>query len=236
VQTRSLIKFIVVPFGIALLLAGLFFDGGQAVSSKPQATPAPTNDRLAEPTLPPAPSQADYGSQVYWLSCLPCHGDKGQGLTDEFRKSYPPEEDYCWDRGCHGEVPYESGFTIPKFIPGVIGSEAISKFSDAAQLNSYIRVTMPFWQPGSLSEEEAWRVTAFIMRENGLWNGVGELSASNAGEVKIPRGTPTPLVTPEQVQVEESSGGISWLVIVGVLIILFVIFFILKKIQNRATI
>lgn len=235
-QTRSLIKFIVVPFGIALLLAGLFFDGGQAVSSKLQATPAPTNDRLAEPTLPPAPSQADYGSQVYWLSCLPCHGDKGQGLTDEFRKTYPPEEEYCWERGCHGEVPYESGFTIPKFIPGVIGSEAISKFSDAAQLNSYIRVTMPFWQPGSLSEEEAWRVTAFIMRENGLWNGVGELSASNAEEVKIPRGTPTPLVTPEQVQVEEGSGGNSWLVIIGVAIILFVIFFILKKIQNRATI
>jgi len=237
VQTRSLIKFIVVPFGIALLLAGLFFDGGQAVSPELQTTPAPTQDRLAEPTLPPSPSQADHGSQVYWLSCLPCHGDKGQGLTDEFRKTYPPEEEYCWESGCHGANPYESGFTIPKFIPGVIGPETISKFSDAAQLNSYIRVTMPFWQPGSLTEEEAWRVTAFIMRENGLWDGIGELDVSNAGEVKIPRGTPTPIVTPEQVPVEEGSVGSSWPVILGVLSILVIIlFFILKKIQNKATI
>lgn len=232
----SLIKFIVVPFGIALLLAGLFFDGGQAVSPALQTTPVPTQDRLAEPTLPPSPSQADHGSQVYWLSCLPCHGDKGQGLTDEFRKTYPPEEEYCWERGCHGANPYDEGFTIPKFIPGVIGPETISNFTDAAQLNSYIRVTMPYWKPGSLTEQEAWRVTAFLMRENGLWNGVGEINASNAGEIKIPRGTPTPVVTPEQVQVEERSGETPWLLVVGIVFTLFALFFILKKIQNRATI
>jgi len=236
VQTRTLIKFIVVPFGIALLLAGLFFDGGQAVSPELQTTPIPTQDRLAEPTLPPAPSQADHGAQVYWLSCLPCHGDKGQGLTDEFRKIYPPEEEYCWESGCHGANPYESGFTIPKFIPGVIGPETISNFTDAAQLNSYIRVAMPYWKPGSLTEDEAWRVTAFLMRENGLWNGVGELSASNAGEIKIPRGTPTPVETLEQVQVEERSERNPWLLYIGVLSILVILFFILKKIQNKATI
>jgi mono/diheme cytochrome c family protein len=233
VQTRRLIKFIVVPFGIALLLAGLFFDGGQA-SQNMQTMPTP--DRLAEPTLPPAPSQADHGAQVYWLSCLPCHGDKGQGLTDEFRKTYPPEEEYCWERGCHGPNPYESGFTIPMTIPAVIAPDAISNFSDAAQLKTYIRVAMPYWKPGSLTEEETWRVTAFLMRENGLWNGVGELNASNAGEVKIPRGTPTPFVTPEQVQVEERSGGDQWLMVIGALSIILILLFALKKIQNRATI
>ena len=196
----------------------------------------PTPDRLAEPTLPPSPSQADHGAQVYWLSCLPCHGDKGQGLTDEFRETYPPEEQYCWERGCHGANPYESGFTIPMFIPGVIGPDTISKFADAAQLNSYIRVTMPFWKPGSLTEEEAWRVTAFIMRENGLWDGNGELNASNAGGIGIPRGTPTPLVTPQQVQVEEGSGADPMWYFFGALVILLALFFILKKIQNRATI
>jgi len=196
----------------------------------------PTPDRLAEPTLPPSPSQADYGAQVYWLSCLPCHGDKGQGLTDEFRATYPPEEQYCWERGCHGENPYESGFTIPKFIPGVIGPDAVSKFADAAQLNSYIRVAMPFWKPGSLTEEEAWRVTAFLMRENGLWSGNGELNASNAGGIRILRGTPTPFSTPQQAQVEEGSGANPWLLLTGVLVILPILFFVLKKIQNKATI
>ena len=121
-------------------------------------------------------------------------------------------------------------------IPAVIAPDAISKFTDAAQLNAYIRAAMPYWKPGSLTEEEAWRVTAFLMRQNGLWNGIGELNASNAGEVKIPRGTPTPVMTPEQVQVEERSGQGLWLVVIGVLSILFILFFVLKKIQNRATI
>jgi len=233
VTTRSLIRFIFIPFGIALLIAGLFFDGGKASSN---LQTMPTQDPLAEPTLPPSPSQADYGAQVYWLSCLPCHGDKGQGLTDEFRQTYPPEEQYCWERGCHGENPYESGFTIPKFIPGVIGPDAIGKFTDAAQLNAYIRATMPYWKPGSLSEEEAWRVTAFTMRENRLWDGIGELSASNAGEVWIPRGTPTPSVTPQQVPAEEGSGLDPWLLFVGAFVILLVLFFVLKKIKNRTTI
>lgn len=197
----------------------------------------PTPDRLAEPTLPPAPSQADYGAQVYWLSCLPCHGDKGQGLTDEFRATYPPEEQYCWERGCHGPNPYESGFTIPMLIPGLIGSEMLGKFSDAAQLNAYIRATMPFWDPGSLTEEDAWRVTAFLLRENGLWNGSGELNASNATGIRIQIKAPTPPLTPEQAQVEAGGGAGRWLLPVGALVLLLVILFLfLKKIQNKATI
>src|SRR5262245_32482601 len=187
VQKKNILKFILLPFGIALLFAGLFFDTGTATSIKLQADATPIPDRLAEPTLPALPSQSDHGAQVYWLSCLPCHGDKGQGLTDEFRTMYPPEEQYCWNRGCHGEVPYEQGFTIPKKIPALIGQTALAKFSDAAQLNSYIRATMPFWKPGSLTEEEAWRVTAFILRQNNLWDGKTELNTSNAGDVKIPR-------------------------------------------------
>ena len=114
VQKKTLLKFIVLPLGIALLIAGLFFDGGIADTVRVQADATPTADRLAEPTLPAAPSQADHGAQVYWLSCMPCHGDQGQGLTDEFRATYPPEEEYCWESGCHGANPYESGFTIPK--------------------------------------------------------------------------------------------------------------------------
>ena len=196
----------------------------------------PTPDRLAEPTLPASPSQADYGAQVYWLSCLPCHGDKGQGLTDEFRATYPPQEQYCWERGCHGANPYESGFTIPQFIPGVIGPEMLSKFGDAAQLNAYIRAAMPYWKPGSLTEEEAWRVTAFLLRENGLWNGIGELNASNADGVRIPRGTPIPSPAPEQVQVREGSGRDPWLFFAGAFIVLFLFFFVLKKVKNKATI
>jgi cytochrome c len=237
VQKRLLIKFIALPFGIALLLAGLFFDGGYAHSRDLQATPIPTQDRLAEPTLPASPSQADHGAQVYWLSCMPCHGDKGQGLTDEFRETYPTEEQYCWESGCHGANPYESGFSLPKKIPAVIGESTLAKFSDAAQLNSYVRAAMPFWKPGSLTEEDAWRVTAFVLRQNGLWSDTTQLNESNAAGIKIPRGAfLTPVTTPQQAEVPNESGGNSWVFLIGVLLLFSALLFVLKKSRNTTTI
>ena len=220
-------------------MAGLFFDDSTASSAVQVGTPTSTLsplERLAKPTLPSEPSQADLGAQDYWLYCLPCHGDRGQGLTEEFRETYPPDEVNCWQSGCHGKRPYENGFTLPTAIPAVIAHDVVFKFTDAAQLNSYIRVAMPYWNPGTLTEEEAWRVTAFLMRENGLWDGVGELNASNASEISIPHETPTPSVSPQQVQVEEGSGVDPLLVSAVLLSILLIVFFVLKKIQNKATI
>lgn len=223
-------------FGIALLFAGLFFNESDAQAFGLQATPAPTQDRLAEPTLPAIPTQADHGAQVYWLSCLPCHGDRGQGLTDEFRDVYPPEDRNCWDSGCHGPKPYQDGFTIPKTIPAVIGPTTLSKFSNAAQLNSYIRAAMPFWKPGSLTADEAWQITAFILRENQLWDDSIELNAANAGTVMIPRGISTPTTTPPLASLlsgDTTGGGI---LLTGLILLFFILVFILKKFKNTTTI
>lgn len=232
-QKKTILQFSLLPLGIALLFAGLFFDSGAADSARPQAEATPTPDRLAEPTLPASPSQADHGAQVYWLSCLPCHGDKGQGLTDEFRKTYPPEEEYCWESGCHGANPYESGFTLPKKIPAVIGPNTLGKFADAAQLNAYVRAVMPFWKPGSLTEEDAWRVTAFLLRENNLWDDTTELNASNATSVKIPRGARTPVATLPQGQSGERGANVGWIVLVVLLSAFFILLFLLQKYKMR---
>ncbi len=233
-QNKLPLKLLLLPLGIALLFAGLFFDNSLVGSAQVDATATP--DRLAKPTLPAAPSQADHGAQVYWLSCLPCHGDKGQGLTDEFRTTYPPEEQYCWERGCHGEVPYDQGFTLPTKIPALIGQGTLAKFSDAAQLNAYIRAAMPFWKPGSLTEEDAWRVTAFVLRENQLWDDKTELNASNASNVKIPRGTQTPVATPQQVEGQGRTDILVWVTGIGILILLLLLMFALKKSRNTTTI
>jgi mono/diheme cytochrome c family protein len=237
VQKKRLLKFILLPLGIALLFAGLFFDNGTADTARLQAEATPTPDRLAQPTLSANPSQADHGAQVYWLSCMPCHGDRGQGLTDEFRAAYPPEEQYCWESGCHGPNPYESGFTIPKKIPAVIGENTLAKFTDAAQLHAYIRATMPFWKPGSLAEEDAWSVTAYILRQNKLGSGTPELSASNAADVKIPRAAfLTPVETPLPAEVPEGRGTIVWIVLIALLVLVLILMFILKKSRNTTTI
>ena len=54
-QKKNVLKFFLLPFGIALLFAGLFFDTGTANSVRLQAAATPTPDRLAEPTLPGGP-------------------------------------------------------------------------------------------------------------------------------------------------------------------------------------
>lgn len=213
-------------FGFAILLSLLFFDGGAGTTSAQSLIPTP--DRLAEPTVPASPSQADLGAQVYWLSCLPCHGDRGQGLTDEFRAAYPPEEEYCWERGCHGDVPYEGGFKLPKTIPAVVGEQALVKFSDAAQLQSYIRAAMPFWDPGSLTEEDSWKVTAFVLRSNGLWNGTEELGPQNASQVKIQRGAATPTATASPA-VPSTNEAIGWSALVIAVIVLVILFFLFRR-------
>ncbi len=201
-QIKILFRLISASFGIALLTAALFFNTG-AAHAPLQVQVTPTVDRLAQPTLPPSPSQADHGAQVWWLSCLPCHGDRGQGLTDEFRLTYPPEEQYCWESGCHGARPYDQGFTLPTQIPAVIGPGALLKFPNAAVLHAYIAAAMPFWKPGSLAEADSWSVTAFILRQSGLWEAQEELSADNAQSISIgpaaPAPTPTPTPTPASV-------------------------------------
>jgi mono/diheme cytochrome c family protein len=192
VQRKTFFQILFTSIGIALLFAGLFFDMGVVVAQTPVM---PTPDRLAEPTLPANPSQADKGAQVYWLSCLPCHGDRGQGLTEEFKQTYPAEDRNCWNSGCHGKLPYENGFTLPTNIPTVIGAGTLQKFPNAAILRSYIFAAMPYWKPASLTEEESWQVTAFLLRENNIWTTKEELTASNAGLVLV--STPQAISTPQ---------------------------------------
>lgn len=229
------IYFLLLPFGIALLLAGLFFQNGSADSVDLQATPAPTQDRLAEPTLPPSPSQADYGAQVYWLSCSPCHGDKAQGLTDEFRQQYPQEDQNCWKSHCHGKVTYENGFTIPTVVPPLVGSEALQKFVTAKNLYGFIHAAMPFQKPNSLTDEEYYQITAFLLRQNALIDANTEVNDSNAASIVVSRATPTPIVTSPPARVREGSGSLIWGILIGV-IILIALLFILKKSRNTTTI
>ena len=183
----------------------------------------PTPDRLAQPTLPPNPSQADKGAQVYWLACLPCHGDRGQGLTEEFKQTYPEEDRNCWNSGCHGNRPYENGFTLPAVIPPVIGSGTLQKFPNALVLRSYIFATMPYWRPASLTEEESWQVTAFLLRENDLWDSQEDLNASNSDLILV--AAPTTVATP-QPSLFTASPWIIFLLLffIGCIILIFLAF------------
>lgn len=116
---------------------------------------------------------------------MPCHGDKGQGLTDEFRMVYPPDHQDCWKSGCHGSRPYTNGFILPTTVPRLIGDGALNNFSNAANLHGFISSDMPFQAPGTLDDKLYWQVTAFLLRQNGLWGGQGEINVSNAAQILI---------------------------------------------------
>ncbi len=237
-RPRLIFSLAFVSVGIALLLAALLFTGGSVVPVQAQTAGTPTPDRLAQPTLPAVPSQADIGAQVYWLRCMTCHGDRGQGLTDEFRQTYPPDHQNCWTSKCHGDHPYTDGFTLPKVVPAVIGPSALQKFADGNALHGFIAAAMPFWNPGSLSAEDAWSVTAFLLRQNGLWNGKGELSSDNAGEISVgppqpaqPDASPTPLPAPAGA---EAAGSPAYALIIGGVVLLGVLLFLARFLRRTS--
>jgi hypothetical protein len=123
-------------------------------------------------------------------------------------------------------------------IPAVIGETTLAKFTDAAQLNAYVRATMPYWKPGSLTEEEAWSVTAFILRENDLWDGRTELNVANAAGVRISRGpTLTPVATSPQAaaEIQDEPGAAVWVALMAIPVLLLVMF-VLKKFRNTTKI
>ena len=226
-------RFLLFPLGFALVTAAFLFQEGTTLSAN-QIVSTPTLDRLAEPTLSVAPSQADYGAQVYWLYCLPCHGDKGQGLTNEFRATYPPEDQNCWKSHCHGNVTYENGFKLPQQVPQLIGEGALAKFPSAANLYGFISSAMPFQKPGSLTDEQYYQIVSFLLRQNGLLGSQTEVNSSNLAAIIVSRATP--ISTPQQAEAVKRDEDFGWVIIIGVLSFFMALIFILKKSENTTTI
>ncbi|HZY43848.1 MAG TPA: hypothetical protein VFF70_03785, partial [Anaerolineae bacterium] len=142
----------------------------------------------ASPVAPsPTPStQAGHGKDVFWLNCMPCHGDQGQGLTDEFRvRQYPTEDQNCWKSGCHGDRPYDNGFKLPKTIPALIGPGTLSRFSTAQDLFVFISKAMPFNKPGSLSQTEYLQVMAYMLSSNQLVAPDSQIDAVSLASITV---------------------------------------------------
>jgi hypothetical protein len=97
---------------------------------------------------------------------MPCHGDLGQGLTDEFRMVWEEDHQDCWDSGCHGGRERDEGFPIPTIVPAVMGTtDHLPWFTTPQQLFEYLEATHPPQAPGRLTDEETWQIVAL------LWSG-----------------------------------------------------------------
>jgi cytochrome c5 len=136
-------------------------------SRMPPPATTPKASWLILPTMPESASPADVGAEIYRLVCRDCHGDKGQGLTDEWRATWNPDDQNCWQSKCHASNHPVNGFELPRYVPAIIGPSTLLRFQDVADLQAYIKVNMPWHAPGSLTDQEYWQLTAFLVRENG---------------------------------------------------------------------
>ena len=128
------------------------------------ATLAGLSPRLSGPGLSSNATQTDKGELVYWGICMACHGDRAQGLTDEWRDVWG-EDRNCWSSKCHSASHPPQGFLLPKTVPAILGPGTMARFEDARALYDYIADTMPWWSPGSLTPQQSLGVTAYLLRE-----------------------------------------------------------------------
>jgi len=97
---------------------------------------------------------------------MPCHGDKGQGLTDEWRAVWVEDHQDSWARGCHGGRQGDDGFPLPHTVPPVIGA-GLARFQTVDALVDFLHQTQPPQRPGKLTDDDYRTVALFLLHENG---------------------------------------------------------------------
>jgi hypothetical protein len=130
------------------------------------SSPTPTIDPLVEPILPDDPTELELGRNLYWHWCMTCHGDHGQGLTDEFRGIWEPEHQNCWARGCHTGRRDDLGFPIPTIVPAIVGGNHLSRFSSLQDFSDFLQATHPPQSPGILADQEYHAIALFVFTMN----------------------------------------------------------------------
>jgi cytochrome c len=113
--------------------------------------------------LPSGSGNAKEGAGVYLQNCLACHGDGGKdGLNDRLA-------------GGHGSLLTDKPVrTVGSFWPY------------ATTLFDYVRRAMPYSAPGSLTNDEVYAVTAYILFLNGVIAENADMSAASLPGVKMP--------------------------------------------------
>jgi S-disulfanyl-L-cysteine oxidoreductase SoxD len=113
--------------------------------------------------LPPGRGTAVQGAAVYEQKCQACHGAKGAGQPN--------------DRLVGGQGTLATAAPVR-----TIGSY----WPYATTVFDYVRRAMPYPTPHSLSSDEAYAVTAYLLRENGIIAETDEMNAETLPRVRMP--------------------------------------------------
>jgi S-disulfanyl-L-cysteine oxidoreductase SoxD len=150
--------------GCWLAAAGAQEGPGLGVAATPEQVAGWALTILPDGTgLPPGSGDARAGAEVYARSCLACHGNEGEG---------GPSDRLVGGRG-----------TLASSAPvKTIGSY----WPYATTVFDYIRRAMPFIAPQSLTNDEVYAVTAYLLARNGIIGERDQMNARTLPRVKMP--------------------------------------------------
>ena len=135
--------------------------GGPGLGQPLDESEIPTYARHAMPDgtgLPPGGGSAVEGEPIYAVQCAACHG--ATGMEGPIQPVVGPVDTYPKSAGRHW--PY------------------------ATTLFDYIRRAMPFYTPKSLSDDEVYAVTAYILHRNELIDSEAVMNADSLAGVDMP--------------------------------------------------
>jgi len=100
--------------------------------------------------LPPGSGTPEQGAPIYAASCASCHGAKGEGMGP-----YPQLLG-----GPKGVFNFASDYKIPRTIGNY--------WPYATSLYDYIHRAMPLTAPGSLTADQTYAITAYLLNREGI--------------------------------------------------------------------
>jgi hypothetical protein len=113
--------------------------------------------------LPPGSGSVSAGAKVYVDKCQSCHGAKGQG---------GPQDQLTGGIGT---------LTSPKPV-----KTPVSYWPSATTIFDYVRRAMPLQSPQSLTDDEVYAVTTYILSIDGVVPQDAVLDAKSLPQVKMP--------------------------------------------------
>ena len=142
----SRVRTLTILLGLMSVVMG--FSACAEVSLEPTGNEMPVTAQSSEgwlvlPELPSIATQADVGAEIYRLVCQDCHGNQGQGLTDEWRAEWSPEDQNCWQSKCHASNHPPEGFVLPRQVRALVGAGTLVAHETVLDLHSYTRNRMP---------------------------------------------------------------------------------------------
>jgi cytochrome c len=119
--------------------------------------------------LPPGSGTPEQGATIFAATCASCHGKNGEGTPPLYPQLVG---------GPKGAFNFASDYKISRTIGNY--------WPYATTVFDYVRRAMPYPAPHSLSDAEAYAVTAYLLHLNGIIAADEVMDATSLPKVKMP--------------------------------------------------